>query len=250
MQDQNSSKEQKTCTKCGKLKHIFEYHFANKNKDLRQCRCKSCVLDYLREYSDKNKARISESNRQRYKKIATEKINGKFTSLFKTCPRCNEEKRYDLFGLKKGRTDSCNKSIRHICLSCDKEVKSVAYQKNRVAILDSLRNRSPDEKKAHSLRIQIYKNIKPTQYKNTKRNSEKKRVQRLIEQSDGTLTKKVLANLYKQAISCPDCNRMFSGLVKKSLDHIKPISKGGLHSASNVRICCLACNIRKGANDS
>lgn len=250
MQEQNSSKEYKICSKCGESKHIFEYHFANKNKDLRQSKCKSCVLAYSKEYSQKNKTTIGQKNKKRYQKIATEKINGKFTSLFKTCPKCNQEKRYDLFGLKKGRTDSCNKSIRHICLSCDKEVKSLAYQRNRVEILESLKNRSPEEKKAHSLRVQIYKNSKPTQYKNTKRNSEKKRVQRLVEQSDGTLTKEVLANLYKQAISCPDCNRMFSGLVKKSLDHIKPISKGGLHSESNVRICCLACNIRKGANDS
>lgn len=250
MEDENSIENYKTCTKCGELKHIFEYHFANKNKDLRQSKCKSCVLAYSKEYSAKNKAKISEKNRQRYEKIAIEKINGKFTNLFKTCPRCNQEKRYDLFGLKKGRTDSCNKSIRHICLSCDKEVKSLAYQRNRLTILQSLKNKSPEEKKIQSLRTQIYKNSNPKQYKNTKRRSEKRRAQRLVEQSDGTLTKEVLANLYKKAISCPDCNRMFSNLVKKSLDHIKPISKGGLHSESNVRICCLPCNMKKGANDS
>ncbi len=31
-----------------------------------------------------------------------------------------------------------------------------------------------------------------------------------------------------------------------TIDHVVPISKGGAHSYSNVRICCLPCNQKKG----
>lgn len=31
-----------------------------------------------------------------------------------------------------------------------------------------------------------------------------------------------------------------------SLDHVVPISKGGSHTYSNVRVCCLPCNQKKG----
>lgn len=34
-----------------------------------------------------------------------------------------------------------------------------------------------------------------------------------------------------------------------SLDHIKPVSRGGDHSWENVAIACMLCNIRKGAKD-
>lgn len=32
------------------------------------------------------------------------------------------------------------------------------------------------------------------------------------------------------------------------LDHVMPISKGGEHTADNLRVTCAPCNIRKGAN--
>jgi len=33
-----------------------------------------------------------------------------------------------------------------------------------------------------------------------------------------------------------------------SIDHVIPIARGGGHTYSNVRVCCLRCNLRKGAN--
>lgn len=32
------------------------------------------------------------------------------------------------------------------------------------------------------------------------------------------------------------------------LDHVVPLSKGGVHSPGNVRVACASCNIRKGAD--
>jgi 5-methylcytosine-specific restriction endonuclease McrA len=36
------------------------------------------------------------------------------------------------------------------------------------------------------------------------------------------------------------------GEVADSIDHVKPISKGGAHQACNIRPACMGCNARKG----
>ena len=33
-----------------------------------------------------------------------------------------------------------------------------------------------------------------------------------------------------------------------TLDHVVPLSKGGAHNYSNVRVCCLPCNLKKGSS--
>lgn len=37
--------------------------------------------------------------------------------------------------------------------------------------------------------------------------------------------------------------------VLLTIDHIKPISKGGKHGLYNLRVCCNACNADRGNND-
>lgn len=36
---------------------------------------------------------------------------------------------------------------------------------------------------------------------------------------------------------------------EKSLDHLIPVSKGGLHAIHNVVVCCRSCNYAKGDKD-
>ncbi|WP_349257835.1 HNH endonuclease [Iamia sp.] len=37
------------------------------------------------------------------------------------------------------------------------------------------------------------------------------------------------------------------GVEADSIDHVKPLSKGGAHMLSNLRPSCRSCNSRKGA---
>jgi len=32
-----------------------------------------------------------------------------------------------------------------------------------------------------------------------------------------------------------------------TMDHVVPLARGGAHHYDNLRACCLACNVRKGA---
>jgi 5-methylcytosine-specific restriction endonuclease McrA len=61
---------------------------------------------------------------------------------------------------------------------------------------------------------------------------------------DGTLTAVVVRMLFADAVQCPYCGRDMNPR-QKTLDHIVPRSRGGMHSLSNAVVCCLSCNSTK-----
>ncbi len=66
---------------------------------------------------------------------------------------------------------------------------------------------------------------------------------------DGTLTGSVIQGLFAKAHHCPYCNKPMRPR-EKTLDHIIPRAKAGLHSIRNVVVCCRTCNSRKGKSTS
>lgn len=50
---------------------------------------------------------------------------------------------------------------------------------------------------------------------------------------------------------CADCGISFARHgVKKTLDHIVPINRGGLHETKNLRLVCMPCNSAKNDGDA
>jgi hypothetical protein len=74
--------------------------------------------------------------------------------------------------------------------------------------------------------------------------SHEKRHALILALSDGSLDKFTLTGLFAGAKACPYCGVQLKSQTK-TLDHMTPISKGGLHGKSNVLICCRECNSRK-----
>jgi len=70
------------------------------------------------------------------------------------------------------------------------------------------------------------------------------RNERVVMQSDGTLTAAVISQLKAGAVECAYCGVSLEA-VEKQTDHIAPICYGGEHSVRNVVICCAPCNGRK-----
>jgi len=62
----------------------------------------------------------------------------------------------------------------------------------------------------------------------------------------GDLTKARWMEIRDRSPICNACGR-FVECENLSMDHIIPVSKGGLHTASNIQALCLICNIKKGA---
>ncbi len=77
-----------------------------------------------------------------------------------------------------------------------------------------------------------------------------KRLQHAINQSDGTLTVEFLGRIFAEAEGkpCPYCGEYMNRRTK-TLDHMVPLSKGGLHWTANVIICCNRCNSAKRNRD-
>jgi 5-methylcytosine-specific restriction endonuclease McrA len=82
----------------------------------------------------------------------------------------------------------------------------------------------------------------------------KRRREQIIVQNDQTITPDYIVSIFAKAKSCPYCGKKMSdvsGNTKdvKTLDHLIPIKKGGLHSRHNTIVCCHSCNSRKADKD-
>lgn len=81
----------------------------------------------------------------------------------------------------------------------------------------------------------------------TLKSAHKRRAQK-IATCDGTITTQALEELkISQNYKCRYCECIlnFKGKGEVHLDHIKPLSKGGTHSITNVVWSCATCNLKK-----
>lgn len=71
-----------------------------------------------------------------------------------------------------------------------------------------------------------------------------KRAALIAAQSDGSVTAKALGALFAATKDCCYCGAPMN-YKQKTADHIVPLSQGGLHSMTNLAICCHSCNSSK-----
>lgn len=98
---------------------------------------------------------------------------------------------------------------------------------------------SPDR---HRQRVAAYKHAHPE----ARERWDARRAERQRQQGDGTLTQDAVRRLFRESTSCFYCGHDYSR-SRRSLDHIEPLSAGGLHGVGNVIVCCLECNRAKRA---
>lgn len=63
--------------------------------------------------------------------------------------------------------------------------------------------------------------------------------------SDGTVTGEALRALFERSERCYYCTRELPPW-KRTMEHREPLSRGGLHTMSNVVVACVQCNSAKG----
>jgi 5-methylcytosine-specific restriction endonuclease McrA len=67
------------------------------------------------------------------------------------------------------------------------------------------------------------------------------RKKRIVVENDGTVTNDIALT----AKRCIYCGKKFSDTDKPTIDHMLPLSKGGIHSIGNIAVCCRSCNSKK-----
>lgn len=98
----------------------------------------------------------------------------------------------------------------------------------------------PEFRERERLRQRRYKAVNPLAGLSTDDN----RKRRMAEQADGTLTARVVRELFASVRDCPYCGAGLKGGAH-TLDHLDPLAKGGLHGLSNVLVVCKPCNRTK-----
>lgn len=232
----------KICTKCKIEKSITEFNKKKDTKDGLKTHCRECcryankqryqdkteeILSKNREYHNKNKEVIS-AQRKEYRENNTEKIKEEKRLFYQN----NKEK---ISSQKKERYEK-NREV--IIIERRKQ-----YQSNIEEMRKRDRKRYQDNKELFIIRSRRYRNT--PKGKISKLNSEHKR--RAIKK-DGDVSNKQLGTLYSSTKTCYWCNaKLMKGDIH--LDHYTPLSKGGLHTISNLVLSCSKCNLKKSAKD-
>lgn len=205
----------KICTKCNTEKQESDFR-KRKSKSGLQSHCKLCE----KEYSLKYQQTLKHKQTSEYSKNLTDEQKNKIKAAQKIYRLNNKEKE----ALRKKRWAADKLEIL-------KEKAKNYYVNNK----DRIKNNSAKYKKTNKGK-EVGKLVK------AKRNSLKKTT------SDNTITADSLRDLRtKQNNSCYYCNISFLQIPEYHihLDHYIPISKGGIHSITNVVWSCAKCNQHK-----
>lgn len=164
--------------------------------------------------------------------------------LERECVACGQQKPRSAYrprlGGKPGSRGYSPDGLQSACRECESRRRACAWlfaaTEQRLKKSESLRKwRGSEAGKAY--RARQFKD--PDHEKSYRR----KRLERLARQDDGTVTSAVLRAEFARTHCLYCANPMQT--KDKQLDHMHPLALGGLHSASNVLVCCASCNGRK-----
>lgn len=180
----------------------------------------------------------------------------------KQCGGCNMIKKLDDFHKQKlgkyGRRATC-KQCRFLK---EGEKTRLRLQKYREEDAEKMKAYKREQYHKHKDRRRVSERKRLYNYEQTQeakiKKLHRKHKRRIIERhaSDGTIpikvgwdrmTTELKTMLDAQDNKCNICECSVShDLGNLHLDHVKPISKGGLHSITNVQWLCASCNLSKG----
>ena len=174
---------------------------------------------------------------------------GPATLKYKTCTKCKRRKSFEAFNKsKRGRH-----GLNNYCRECDSVNKKKWYLANKVRALakaERWRTDNPERyleiQKAHKIK---YKEQYSEYYKDwasrnrDKVNLKKHRYYARRRQQLGEVSPDIVDRLLvEQSGRCLYCNRE---LQEYHLEHMIPVSRGGMHDDINLCLSCPSCNYRK-----
>lgn len=239
----------KRCTKCGITKLLTEFSRRPERPSEYRSDCKACFKLL--------------SDRWRERRLKREKIAPPDT---KTCKHCGETKPSTEYTRYSQSIDG----LRPWCKACIVE----SNRQHRVTY--------PERVKAASMRwrlanLEHYKAMKREEYQKNKEYYHLRHVARYAANRQahidkakayaktprgiirarlaankrraltkgGDLTIEQTQNLMERQKRCAYCKKLFTKKRPATIDHVVPLSKGGLHTLSNVVLACKSCNSSK-----
>jgi len=231
----------KTCSACGAVKPLSEFY-----KRPGQHKCKACFKKMpSRTHEGRQKLKRAEYERKgkEYRTIEEIKADRDWTPCEHSCEWCYS-------GLASKRTpEKCARAAWNWFLKNKASEKFLAIYldlegKRRARYsVEKARRRYNEDPIGERGRVRKRKYVNPEKVSVY---DAAKRIQLMAKASDGTITSATYEKLVMEFKRCPYCGKPID-ISTLHLDHMEPLSLGGLHGVSNVIACCAECNLKKAS---
>ena len=200
----------KPCSKCKEVKLLSEYNKNSRSKDGLKAQCRLCCKAYNNQWSKDNKQRKAESTAKWYKENKERKR--KYTA--------------DWYKNNKERKSQTNKEWLEKNRERRKEVQKEYRRRNKERISEYNKKYQQDKPEISREKTRRYRSRKRELFVEDIKEKE------LIDR-DGTL--------------CSYCRKELEFGTKTAVhvDHVIPLSLGGIHDPNNLVLACRSCNTSK-----
>lgn len=210
----HSSLGLKLCPTCSEVKSVEAFSHNKRMADGYERNCKQC--------------RSQRTDKVEYAKRLANRAIG-----IKRCARCGEEKPFAAFGKSVRSPDGHH----YYCKACTKVLSAAKYAANRDKHrLRTTRWARENAEKTHA----IYRKWRVSHMEVSRESGRRRRARKKNARAIPFTEAALQAKMDYWNNRCWIC-----GEPADTIDHVKPLAKGGWHALANLRPCCLKCNSGK-----
>jgi hypothetical protein len=250
----------KRCSKCGESKPAAEF-YRRKTRAGRECiysECKFCIIKRQKAHYTANKDKLSDYYKE-YRKRHAEKIRRRRSEYFFENHEHNLEINRAYKSTRRAELAAKSREYAQLNPGKVKDAKRRRYELNRDEILKKNRTAAALRRQinhdAELARERAYRERNPDRIRVTRKRwklnnphavqAQSKRRRALKSAVPGSLSASEWRSLVERSSRCHWCKRKWTKERRPTLDHVVPLSKGGLHVIGNAVCSCRSCNSRK-----
>lgn len=233
----------KICTKCKIAQSRKNFNFSARYSDGLRIYCKSCCLWISRIYYSTKKGK--ESRKRTYKR-QWEKADGYYKRLRSDPEKLAALKKYSKSYCATHRLKISERNRKWYSIPENKEARKL-YQKTYFSIPENAAALKERQRKRNATPAMRERKIRWSHTEAGREAAIRRRHVRRVREKDngGKLSKGIRSMLLmQQGFLCANCKILVS-TKNCHLDHIYPLSKGGMNTDGNIQILCKTCNLLK-----